>query len=62
MHEPDDDAEYAVPVKWLYTTELANAFSETGLFGNQNSVCKPTAAKWAHTIQRLCSVWPMREK
>jgi len=50
-------AEYAVLVKWIYTTSDAQAFSETGLFGNQNTVCKPRTSKWTHTVKRLNEVW-----
>ncbi|MEZ8822874.1 hypothetical protein AB6E04_00850 [Vibrio amylolyticus] len=53
----DTDAEYLVPVRWLHTTNLSNAFSEVGLFGNQNTVCKPRAAKWKHTVDRLKGAW-----
>ena len=49
----DDNAEYLVPVKWHDTKAIKSAFSETGLFGNQNSVCKPTTPKWSHTVERL---------
>lgn len=28
-----------------------------GLFGNQNTVCKPTTPKWSHIIERLKQVW-----
>lgn len=35
----------------------SQAFTETGLFGNQNSVCKPTTTKWSHTVERLKQVW-----
>lgn len=55
--EPDEIAEYAVPVKWIYTVPTAKAFSETGLFGNQNTVCKPTTTKWRHTVDRLKVTW-----
>lgn len=49
----DDDAEYLVPVKWIKTVSMNGAFSETGLFGNQNSVCKPQTPKWSHTVERV---------
>ena len=55
--EPDETAEYVVPVKWLYTVPTGQAFSETGLFGNQNTVCKPTTTKWRHTVDRLRATW-----
>lgn len=57
-----DDCEYFVPVNWLYTVPAANAFSEVGLFGNQNTVCKPTAQKWRHTIDRLKEKFPNWDK
>jgi hypothetical protein len=34
--------EYFVPMRWLQTVPLEKAVKEIGLFGNQNSVCKPT--------------------
>jgi hypothetical protein len=45
--------EYFVPIRWLQTVPLENAFKEIGLFGNQNSVCKPTTPKWRATVERL---------
>jgi hypothetical protein len=35
------------------------AFAETGLFGNQNSVCKPRTEKWGHTVSRLKQAWKL---
>lgn len=57
----DEEAEYLVPVKWLHAVEARSAFSETGLFGNQNTVCKPRASKWLHTVERLKQVWDVRD-
>ena len=51
-------AEYFVAVEWLDTVEKAKAFDEVGLFGNQNTVCQPTALKWRHTVDRLKTVFP----
>jgi Endonuclease NucS len=45
--------EYFVPVHWLDAVSLENAVQEIGLFGNQNTVCKPTAPKWRSTVDRL---------
>lgn len=45
--------EYFVPVNWLQTVSLGNAINEIGLFGNQNTVCKPTTPKWRYTVERL---------
>ena len=53
----DNLAEYAVPVKWIHTVSESEAVSETGLFGNQNTVCKPRTSKWVHTVNRLKEVW-----
>lgn len=48
-----DKAEYAVRVRWLDTVSETKAIDEVGLFGNQNTVCKPRTTKWSHTIERL---------
>lgn len=53
----DESAEYIVPIKWLHTVNRQEAVSEVGLFGNQNTVCKPTAPKWSHTVNRLKQAW-----
>lgn len=55
----EEEAEYLVPVRWIHTVARNEAFSEVGLFGNQNTVCKPTGAKWQHTVERLGKVWPV---
>lgn len=55
--QAEDKIEYFVPVSWEHTVPVARAFSETGLFGNQNSVCKPTTPKWSHTVHRLKQAW-----
>jgi hypothetical protein len=34
--------EYFVPIQWLQTVPLEKGVREIGLFGNQNTVCKPT--------------------
>lgn len=53
----DDEAEYVVKVQWVKTIPSEQAVKEVGFFGNQNSVCRPTAAKWNHTVDRLKQVW-----
>jgi hypothetical protein len=45
--------EYFVPVRWLQTVPVESSFQEIGLFGNQNTVCKPTTPKWRSTVERL---------
>lgn len=52
-HREDSDPEWFVPVKWVETVAMDNAFDEVGLFGNQNSVCRPATPKWRHTVERL---------
>lgn len=49
----DDECEYFVPVEWIVTRPLAEAASEVGFFGNQNTVCRPRTTKWDHTVKRL---------
>jgi hypothetical protein len=48
-----DNCEYFVPVKWIETVAIENAIHEVGMFGNQNSICKPTTPKWRATVERL---------
>ena len=45
--------EYFVAVEWLETLSLDQAIKEVGLFGNQNSVCRPKTEKWQSTIEYL---------
>ncbi len=56
MRESVDDpekCEHFVPVHWLQTVTVNEAVKEVGLFGNQNTVCKPTTPKWRSTVDRL---------
>lgn len=48
-----EQAEYFVRVEWLETVAESDAFNEVGLFGNQNTVCRPQTPRWPHTIERL---------
>ncbi len=50
--------EHFVPVHWLQTVPLEKAVNEVGLYGNQNSVCKPTSPKWRRTVERLMKAFP----
>jgi hypothetical protein len=52
LNDPER-CEYFVPVQWLQTVPLEKAVHEIGLYGNQNTVCKPTAPKWRSTVERL---------
>lgn len=53
-----DKAEYFVRVEWLDTVPAQKAVNEVGLFGNQNTVCRPTAPMWRHTVERLKTRFP----
>ncbi|MCK0744273.1 endonuclease NucS domain-containing protein [Chromohalobacter nigrandesensis] len=59
--DDEEAAEYLVPVRWIASFPASQAFSEVGLFGNQNTVCKPTAPKWDHTVARLKQAWKIDE-
>ena len=65
-HREDVDdpekCEYFVPVTWLQTVPLDKAVKEVGLFGNQNTVCRPTTSKWRTTVTRLKARFPGFEK
>ncbi|GAB5378082.1 MAG: hypothetical protein AcusKO_45440 [Acuticoccus sp.] len=50
-----DKSEYFVPVNWLRTIPETQAIQEIGMFGNQNTVCKPKTPKWRTTVEQLKS-------
>ena len=52
-----DRMEYFVPVQWLYTVDIEAAVQEVGMFGNQNTVCKPRTPKWRTTVDRLKTIF-----
>ena len=54
--------EYFVPVQWLQTVPVAQAVQEIGMFGNQNTICKPTTPKWRSTVDRLKERFPEFDK
>jgi hypothetical protein len=54
--------EYFVPVRWLQTVPLERAVQEIGMFGNQNTVCKPTTPAWRSTVERLKENFPKFDK
>jgi hypothetical protein len=58
MADDPERAEYFVRVRWLDSVSESNAVNEVGLFGNQNTVCQPTAPKWRHTVERLKVAFP----
>lgn len=48
-------SEYFVPVEWIHTEPEAEAVQEVGMFGNQNTVCRPVTPKWRTTVDHLKS-------
>ena len=52
-----DVGEYLVGVQWIHTVDLEDAVRKPGLFGNQNSVCRPRSTKWVHTVNELMALW-----
>jgi hypothetical protein len=57
-----EHCEYFVSVHWLQTVPLDQAVDEVGLFGNQNTICQPTAPKWRYTVDRLKERFPSYDK
>lgn len=41
------------PVRWVHSVPLEEAVNEIGMFGNQNTVFKPTTPKWRTTVNGL---------
>lgn len=58
LADDPEKSEFFVPIRWLHTVPLGEAVNEIGLFGNQNTVCKPTTPKWRQTVDRLKERWP----
>ncbi len=56
--DDEEKCEYFVSVEWLDTKNLEQAVQEVGMFGNQNTVCKPTTPKWRSTVDRLKGRFP----
>lgn len=57
VNDPDR-CEYFVPMRWMNTVPLQQAIQEIGMFGNQNTICKPTVPKWHSTVDRLKKKFP----
>jgi hypothetical protein len=51
-------SEYFVPMQWLDTVPIEKGVNEVGLFGNQNTVCRPKTPKWQYTVTRLKERFP----
>lgn len=51
-------SEYFLPMQWLDTVAVDRAIKEPGLFGNQNTVCRPKDRKWQYTVARLKERFP----
>jgi hypothetical protein len=51
-------SEYFVPMRWLDTVPIEKGFDEVGLFGNQNTVCRPKTPKWQYTVTQLKEHFP----
>lgn len=63
QHVTDSEkCEYFVPVRWLQTLPTSKAFRDVGLFGNQNTVCRPTTPKWRATVETLKKQFPDFDK
>lgn len=55
-----EDQEHFVKIRWLKSFPKAEAYDEFGFFGNQNTVCKPTAPRWRSTVERLKEKFEVR--
>jgi hypothetical protein len=40
-------------VDWIHTVQREGAVQEVGMFGNQNTVCKPVTPGWRTTVEQL---------
>jgi len=53
-----DDAEYVVPVRWLFTVALCDAAMLP--YHNRSTVARPLTVKWALTLSRLRELWGIK--
>lgn len=53
----DEDGEYVVLVEWIKAVPANETISQTGMFGNQQTVCRPRQANWPDTIEHLKNCW-----
>ena len=53
--EDPEHREFFVPVEWLDAVALNDAVP--GMFGNQNTVCRPRTPKWRLTVEELKKVF-----
>jgi hypothetical protein len=53
-----EKCEYFVPMEWSETRSVDKGVTDTGLFGNQNTVCAPKTQKWGFTVERLKERFP----
>ncbi|RMU63239.1 hypothetical protein ALP29_200209 [Pseudomonas syringae pv. avii] len=58
LADDPERCDYFVPVHWLQSVPVNQAVREIGMFGNQNTVCRPTTPKWRWTIERLKQRFP----
>ncbi|RPF47359.1 uncharacterized protein DUF91 [Hydrogenoanaerobacterium saccharovorans] len=59
--DDEEKAEYNVKIKWTKTTTEKQAVKEIGFFGNQNTVCRPREKKWKFTVERLKTLWNIKD-
>jgi len=65
-HPPSSDAkeraEHFVRVEWIKTVPVDKAYKEVGFFGNQNTVARPRAQRWVHTVEKLKKHFGVRDE
>lgn len=55
-----EKSEYFVPVEWIKTVSPQQAIQEVGMFGNQNTVCRPRTPSWRTTVDQLKARFDVR--
>ena len=53
----DEDSEYVVLVEWIKAVPADETVSQTGMYGNQQTVCRPRQVNWPDTIEHLKNCW-----
>ncbi|GKQ33330.1 hypothetical protein PSTH1771_02295 [Pseudomonas syringae pv. theae] len=58
LADDPERCDYFVRIHWMQSVSVNQSVREIGMFGNQNTVCRPTTPKWRWTIERLKQRFP----
>lgn len=59
--EDPDMADYAVRIEWAHSVPYNKGIWEKGFLANQNTVARPTSPQWDFTVNRLKTLWDIKD-